>query len=43
MLKSLKVIQEYWGCHHGDGPTLKEAMEIAQVVADYMNSKGAKQ
>jgi hypothetical protein len=29
--------QEYWS-----GPTLKEAMEIAQLVADYMNSKGAK-
>ena len=27
--------QEYW-----DGPTRKEALEIARLVADYMNAKG---
>jgi hypothetical protein len=32
-------IQRHWGVHHGSGPTLKEALEIAQVVADYMNNK----
>lgn len=32
-------IQEYWNNNDGAGPTLKEALAIAQIVADYMNSK----
>ncbi len=32
-------VQEHWGCLHGDGPSLKEALAIAQIVADYMNDR----
>ena len=35
ILHSDGYIQEFW-----TGPSLKEALEIAQVVADHMNSKG---
>lgn len=30
-------IQEFWGGNHGDGPSLREALEIAQLVANHMN------